>query len=143
MSHMERAMRLHEGYNCSQTVFAAFAPDFGISESDALKIAAGFGGGMGDMGKTCGALTGAFMVLGLRFGNTAAGNKEAKAADYERTARFAAAFAEKTGSMECAVLTADYDPAKWDDEAARMTARRRACGGYIAVAVELLEEFLA
>ena len=55
-------------FNCAQTVFSLFAPDLGIDEKTALKIASGFGGGMA-CAETCGAVTGAYMVIGLKHGH--------------------------------------------------------------------------
>jgi C_GCAxxG_C_C family probable redox protein len=54
-------------FNCSQSVFTAFAPDFGISADESLKIACAFGGGMGRRQLTCCAVTGALMALGLKY----------------------------------------------------------------------------
>lgn len=54
------------GNNCAQSVIKAFAKDLNINESQALQMASGFGGGMGRMQKTCGAVTGAFMVIGMK-----------------------------------------------------------------------------
>ena len=51
-------------YNCAQSVAVPFAEAVGISEDTACRMAANFGGGM-KMASTCGALTGALMVLGL------------------------------------------------------------------------------
>ncbi len=66
MSRIENAVsRFAEGYNCSQAVLSAYAEQLGVDGETALKIAAGFGGGLGRMAETCGAVTGAFMVLGL------------------------------------------------------------------------------
>ncbi len=63
--HEEKAKELYcRGCNCAQAVFAAFSEDLGLSQDTAGKIALSFGGGMGS-GETCGALTGAFMALGL------------------------------------------------------------------------------
>lgn len=66
--YLERARELRNDpnvhYNCAQALLAAFAPDAGIPEADAVKITANFGSGM-KMGGTCGAVTGALMALGL------------------------------------------------------------------------------
>ncbi|MDD2550794.1 MAG: C-GCAxxG-C-C family protein, partial [Bacteroidales bacterium] len=65
------------GFNCSQAVLAAFSEECGISRETALKIACPFGGGIGGYGRTCGALTGGLMVIGLKYGATKATNLEA------------------------------------------------------------------
>jgi len=56
------------GYNCAQSVLTPFAGEMNIDVGTALKLSAGFGAGMGRTQKTCGALTGAYMVLGLKYG---------------------------------------------------------------------------
>ena len=62
----ERAQRLHEkGYNCAQAVICAYCDQFGLDEETAYKMAEGFGLGMGIM-EVCGALSGAFMLAGVR-----------------------------------------------------------------------------
>ena len=67
MSHTDLALsRFSEGFSCSQSVLAAFAPELGLDADAALRVSAAFGGGMGRLGDTCGAVTGALMVLGLR-----------------------------------------------------------------------------
>ncbi len=58
-----------EGYACSQSVLLAFAPEFNLDEKTAKLISSTFGGGMGRLRQKCGAVTGGFMVLGLKYGN--------------------------------------------------------------------------
>ena len=79
MSRVEQAVSCFKGgFNCSQAVLSTYAQDFGLDREAALKLAAGFGGGMGRMAGTCGAVTGAFMVLGLKHGPTEAGDQTGK-----------------------------------------------------------------
>jgi C_GCAxxG_C_C family probable redox protein len=67
--YIDRAVLLFdEGYSCAQAVLLAFSPSFGLDESTAKLISSTFGGGMGRLRLTCGAVTGAFMVLGLAYG---------------------------------------------------------------------------
>ena len=56
--------RFSEGFNCSQSVLVAFAPELGLDADAALRVSAAFGGGMGRLGDTCGAVTGALMAAG-------------------------------------------------------------------------------
>ena len=60
-----------KGYNCSQSVVAAFADLYGIDEATALRMSASFGGGIGRMRLTCGTACGMFMLAGLETGSTA------------------------------------------------------------------------
>ena len=94
MSEITKAVQLFEnGYVCSQAVFAAFSPDFGLEKETALKIGACFGSGM-RKGEVCGACTGALMVLGLKYG-------ESKEKSNEACKRFLDEFAEENGSYIC------------------------------------------
>jgi C_GCAxxG_C_C family probable redox protein len=101
MNRIEAAVsRFAQGFNCSQAVLSAYAGRFGLDDEAALKIAGGFGGGMGRMAGTCGAVTGAFMVLGLKYGAVSA-DREAKERIYERIREFADVFRARNGSNEC------------------------------------------
>jgi C_GCAxxG_C_C family probable redox protein len=62
--------RFAQQYSCSQAVFSAFAPQFGISDEQAIKLASPFGGGMARQGQVCGAVSGALMAIGLARGST-------------------------------------------------------------------------
>ncbi len=66
--YSDRAVELFlEGKNCSQAVFAAFAPDLGLSEETALAVSIGLGGGVGRMREVCGAVSGSAMLVGLKY----------------------------------------------------------------------------
>jgi C_GCAxxG_C_C family probable redox protein len=82
-------------------VFTAFASEFGLSDEMALRIAAPFGGGMARTGKTCGAVTGGLMGLGLKYGFTAPDGKDAM---YEIAQEFMRHFEERHGSLACREL---------------------------------------
>ena len=70
-AHSDLARKLFKkGYNCSQSVFAAFCDETGLDMETALKIASSFGGGMGRLREVCGAVTGMFMVVGMKYGYT-------------------------------------------------------------------------
>jgi C_GCAxxG_C_C family probable redox protein len=59
-----------QGFNCAQSLLTAYGTDLGLNRLEALKIGSAFGGGIGRMGQTCGAVTGALMVIGLKYGGT-------------------------------------------------------------------------
>lgn len=74
---IEKAVALFkEGFNCSQSVVAAFADMYGFTEEQALKMSASFGGGIGRMRETCGAACGLFMLAGLETGATDGADRE-------------------------------------------------------------------
>jgi C_GCAxxG_C_C family probable redox protein len=93
-----------EGYSCSQSVVLAFAEELGVDPEVALRMASGFGGGMGRTGNTCGAVSGAMMVIGLRDGYISPADKENKEKVYHLVARIHQLFREKYGATDCTTL---------------------------------------
>ncbi len=93
--------RFEESYSCSQALFSTFAPDLGIDEENALKIASAFGGGMSRHGEVCGAVTGALMALGLKYGSSASDSEE-KIREASQT--LMRRFEEKNGALLCREL---------------------------------------
>ncbi len=99
-----RAMELfHEGYNCAQSVFAAFASDCQLPEAMALKLSAPFGAGFGRMREVCGAVCGAAMVAGAFEGNDTP-NTDDKERIFTLVQQFAAQFKEEFGTYYCREL---------------------------------------
>ncbi len=96
-----------QGFNCSQSVFAAFADRYGISEEMALKLAASFGGGFGRMREVCGCVSGMALVAGLETGSTAEHDAEGKAKNYELMQHLAEEYRKVSGgSIICKELLA-------------------------------------
>jgi len=92
------------GFNCAQSVLATFAGDLGLDQKTALKLSTGFGGGIARMQKTCGAVTGAIMVLGLKFGRSETDDNDARETTYDLVYYFTSRFIQKHGSLECLQL---------------------------------------
>lgn len=93
-----------EGFSCSQAVLSTYGPELGLDRQTALKAAQPFGGGMARMGETCGAVTGAFMVIGLKHGRTRTDDREAKEKTYELVQEFVRRFKSRNGSIVCREL---------------------------------------
>ena len=80
---IEKAVALFkEGYNCSESVVAAFADQYGFTREQALRMSASFGGGIGRMRETCGAACGLFMLAGLETGAIEGADRDGKARNY-------------------------------------------------------------
>jgi len=143
----ERATQLHEqGYGCAQAVLTSYASDFGLDESLALKLATGFGSGMGRMCEVCGALTGAFMVIGLKHGKEKSdGTRYGMETEttYRLVADLAGKFREKNGSIYCRELIGHnlMDPTE-REKVVELGLFKTTCRKCILDAVELLEETL-
>ncbi len=98
----EHAVRcFKDGFSCSQAVLSAFAPQFNLNNEMALKVASAFGGGMGSLGETCGAVTGAFMVIGLQHGKILKEDRISKGKTYAMVQLFVDEFRNKHGSISC------------------------------------------
>lgn len=136
----------NNGYGCGQAVLAPFASDYGLTEELALKISTGFGSGMGRMCEVCGALTGAFMVIGLKHGKvitdgTKYGNNTETT--YQKVYELAKRFEEKHGSIQCRDLIGyDLNDKEQRSEVVRLGLFKTTCGECIQDAVGLLEEIL-
>ena len=100
-----RAVELFKsGFNCSQSVVAAFAPFYGYTQEQALRMSASFGGGIGRMRQTCGAACGLFLVAGLETGSTDPNDREGKAANYALVQQLGEQVKVANGSLICADL---------------------------------------
>ncbi len=93
-----------QGCNCCQAVCAAFAEEFRVPQDEVLRLGAGFGGGMGYYGLTCGALAGAAMVFSSRYGSDFAGNAAYKREFYAAVKALAGAFEQRAGAATCTTL---------------------------------------
>ncbi len=105
MTKVDRAVScLKEGFSCSQAVFSTYSTQFGLDREVALKISGAFGGGMGRMGETCGAVTGAFMLIGLKYGKTRVEDEQTREKAYSLVKEFVDKFKSRNGSIACRVL---------------------------------------
>ncbi|MGN0537458.1 MAG: C-GCAxxG-C-C family (seleno)protein [Acutalibacteraceae bacterium] len=130
------------GFNCSQAVFATFAGDFGLSEEMALKVATQFGGGA-RKGEMCGAVSGALMVLGLKFGHYNYNAPEEKRNAYKIAEEFMNRFIEKNGTVVCRELLG-YDVSKQEDmlKIKELGLFKSICPKMIQCATEIVEQML-
>ncbi len=104
MQAEEKALHyFHQGFNCAQSVFAAFADQVGLSEEAALRFSSAFGAGLGRMRGTCGAFSGLCMVAGFCKGNLS-GAPEEKEIIFALTRELAADFKNEFGTLTCREL---------------------------------------
>ena len=144
MNRPERAEQLfRQGTNCAQAVSCAFAEDLGADRGLTLRLATGFGGGMGHTGGTCGALTGAFMALGIAFGMKEAGDQAAKERTYALVAEASRRFRERTGAVSCPVLLGlDIGIPEQLQAARDRNLFKTQCPTYVVAAAEIVEQLL-
>lgn len=146
-SKIEKAVALFkEGYNCSQSVVAAYAEEYGLTREQALKISASFGGGIGRMRKTCGAACGLFMLAGLETGCTEGSNREGKEENYKTVQMLAREFERRNGSLTCAELLGLSKQAPTPPTPEERTAeyfKKRPCVKMVEEAARIWEEYRA
>lgn len=146
MNEKEKAIELfREGYNCSQSVFTAFAYRFGIDEETAKKISAGLGGGVGRMREVCGAVSGAAMVIGSICSATQGKDSESKQRNYELVREFADRFTKRNGSVICRELLGLDVKMENSAQPESRTAeyyKKRPCVELVGDAAEILAEII-
>lgn len=144
MDRQQKAKKARElykkGYNCSQAVLGAFAQDFGLEQDDAMKMAAAFGGGIGGMRETCGALTGMLMAQGFLDGGFDSSDAQGKIRCYKAAEELANRFDRANGSTLCKELIGvRRGDRPTPEEAAR---HKEVCLGFVESAAEILEGYI-
>lgn len=134
-----------EGYNCSQSVVAAFADLYGFTREQALHISASFGGGIGRMRETCGAACGMFLLAGLEKCAIEGKDRESKAANYALVQELAEKFKQRNGALRCADLLglSRKDPIVSTPEARTdQYYAKRPCAKMVEEAAKIWSEYL-
>jgi C_GCAxxG_C_C family probable redox protein len=102
MEHVQLALsRFKEGFSCSQAVLSAFSDTFGLDLNTALRISQSFGGGIAHRGEMCGAVSGALLVIGLKYGRTKAEDIQAREKTYQVVREFIKRFENLNESIIC------------------------------------------
>jgi C_GCAxxG_C_C family probable redox protein len=129
-----------QNFNCAQSVFAAFAEDYGLTREQALKIASGLGGGV-RCGEVCGAATGAVLVIGLKNGHSQIGDTQTKEFCNAETVEFMKQFRAIRGGVTCRdLLGIDISVGDNRMKAKEMNLFNTVCIDMVTRAVELLED---
>lgn len=143
VDHQKRAVELfQQGYNCSQSVFAAFHDELGLDFDTALRLTSSMGGGMARLREVCGVVTAMFLAAGMKYGYTDPKDAVAKAEHYTRIQDLAKRFEREHNSILCRDLLGLThrrdnpvpDPSEADAH------RSGPCVGYIACAARMLDE---
>ena len=144
MTNVEDALSLFKkGFRCSQAILSTYGIQFGLDQELALKLASPFGAGMGSLGNTCGAVTGAFMVLGLKYGNSKVGEIKKKEKAYEITKEFVERFKSRNGTIMCKdLLNCDISTFEGRNKAIEEKLFIEICPNLVRDSAEILEEFL-
>jgi C_GCAxxG_C_C family probable redox protein len=144
MDNPERAVALFkEGFSCSQAILAAYGEQFGLNHELALRVAGAFGGGMGRMGETCGAVTGAIMVIGLKFGCTTAGDLKTRENAYAVVREFVHRFKGRNVSVLCRdLLDCNISTPEEMKRAKEEGLIKKNCPKFVKDAAEILDQLI-
>jgi len=145
MKKEEQALEYFKnGFNCAQYVFVVFAKERGLDEVTALKIAGGFGSGMGRLQETCGAVTGAFMAIGLKHGKTLGDEgTEKRDKTYTLVREFNTTFKEIFGATTCRdLLQCDLTTPEGSKYFTDNNLHEKVCVQCVREAVKIVEKIL-
>lgn len=142
MSNSEKALEIFSGnFNCAQSVLSAYSDKLGLNDKVAKKISCGFGTGCARQSLLCGAVTGAYMVIGLKFGKAEDDQEELKQLTYNNVNQFSDKFKFKFGSLSCyellgCDLATDGGLMFYDEN----DLFNRECKNYVKISCEILDE---
>jgi C_GCAxxG_C_C family probable redox protein len=132
------------GINCAQAVLSAYGVRYGIDRDVALRVSLGFGAGMGRLGETCGAVTGAFMVLGLKHASGDSSPQEKREKTYAAVRDFVLRFEDRNGSVVCRkLLGCDLSTSDGMKKAKALGLVNTVCPKLVKDAAEILDDMLA
>lgn len=133
-----------QGYNCSQAVFGAFCEELGVDFETAVKLASGFGGGIGRMREVCGTFTGLTMAASLIYGYDDPKATDTKTELYEKIRELSERFKADNGSIICRELLGLQQAEKSAVPEARTSEyyKKRPCAELCRYAADLLDEFI-
>jgi len=121
-------------------MLAAHGTELGLDVKTAMKMGSAFGGGMGLMGETCGAVTSAVLLISLKYGANDREDREAKKRAYQLTGKFIEEFMTRNKSIRCCDLLGFNMKSDNVPEKEKIISKR--CPEFIATASEILEEIL-
>ena len=142
MNRVSSATQLFlDGCACSQAILSVYGCPLGLPRDTALRIAAGFAGGM-RLGETCGAVAGAFMVLGLRHASDTCDTAKGRFDVYKRITEFAERFKRLNGTVTCReLLGCDISTPEGLKQAQEQNLFKTTCVKIIEDAAGILEAF--
>ena len=134
---------LKKGFNCAQAVSSAFSGDFGLKSETVAKMSCALGAGMSRCGEVCGAVSGALMVLGLKYGSSVPEDTSSKERSYQAGIEFKSHFEAKHATVICRKLIGTDISTREGLEAARKKGVfEDICVGIVKDSVNILEEML-
>jgi C_GCAxxG_C_C family probable redox protein len=144
VSRPETALCLfRQGFSCSQAVAAAFAAELGLDREAALRLAQPFGGGIARRADWCGAVTGAFLAIGLKHGRDRADDTAARDKTYILVNKFISRFTARHGEIKCRdLLGCDIGTPEGQKQAEALKLHQTKCEDLVRDAAAILDELL-
>ena len=135
---------MKKGYNCAQSIMKAYASEVGMKEEDAVRMASALGGGVGRNGHICGAVSGAALIIGMKFGTTDPLDFPAKEIAYNKTNELLEKFSAENKSVLCKELI-PYDMKNPEElkKAREAGVFAKQCPLYVLSAAKILESIIS
>ena len=130
--------QLASGFGCAASILSTFCEGYGLDAKVAVKLACGLGGGCA-VGEVCGAVSGAVLVVSLKYGAETAGDAGAKSNCHDHVVQFHDKFKEKNGALTCRDLLG-CDPTTEEGHAVYLEKRGTVCPALVKSSAEILEE---
>lgn len=133
-----------EGYNCAQSVVYSFSDELGIDKNLALKLACGFGAGMGRKEEVCGAVSGGILVIGIKYGRGENQDRSLMEHTYQKTCELVDRFVIKHGSVNCRKLLGGCDLTTYEGQKdfKEKDLFNTVCNKCVCNVVEIIEDML-
>lgn len=143
-SEVDKAVvHFQDGLNCCQAILLTYGGLLGLARESALRLGTGFGGGMARHGEVCGAVTGAIMVISIKYGMTKKHDEDARDKTYELVTEFTTKFKEKHKDIICKeILGCDLTTEEGREQAKKEDRFNTLCPEFVRTAAEILEEIL-
>ena len=131
-----------QGFNCTQVVLGVFCQHLGFNKDTAMKLTTGFGSGM-KCGEMCGAVTGALMVISLKYGHGMDKDADAKEKTNKMVLEFQKRFVNENGSVICKeILGYDLSKSEELETIKEQNLFKSVCPKMVASAVNILEDLI-
>ncbi len=135
---------MKQGYNCAQAVVKTYAADVGINEEEIVKMASVLGGGIGRTGNVCGAVSGAALIIGAKFGSTDNTNMHSKDNAYQKSKELLDKFTAQNKTILCKELLGyDISTKEGLKQAREAGVMIQKCPGFVASAARILERLIS
>jgi C_GCAxxG_C_C family probable redox protein len=134
---------MKKGYNCAQAIIKAYAGDVGVNEEDAVKMASAQGGGVGRNGHICGAVSGAALIIGMKYGTADPTDFQAKETAYNKTSELLKRFSAENKTVLCKdLISYDLKNPEELEKAREAGIFQKKCPLFVASAGQILENII-